>query len=114
MTRQDVPKLTGTPRRPRRAEPPAPNRPCRPRRVSPIGRSFVQDSRVAPRVPPGILVVRVSNTRGRVIVTGGDRRVFFRVRFLRRFFFFSERASRLRRDLRRDLILPPHLPPHTE
>ena len=88
MTRQDVPKLTGTPRRPRRAEPPAPNRPCRPRRVSPIGRSFVQDSRVAPRVPPGILVVRVSNTRGRVIVTGGDRRVFFRVRFLRRFFFF--------------------------
>ena len=24
MTRQDVPKLTGTPRRPRRAEPPAP------------------------------------------------------------------------------------------
>jgi len=85
MTRQDVPKLTGTPRRPRRAEPPAPTAsrfPCR--------SLFRQDSRV-PRVPPAILVVR--ECRARALVTGGDRRVFFRFRVTGRFFFFSARRG---------------------
>ena len=85
MTRQDVPKLTGTPRRPRRAEPPAPT-----------ASRFPYRSLFRPREPCAQPRVRqprfVSNTRSR---DSGDRRVFFRFRVWR--FFYARRDAAVKR-----------------
>ena len=115
MTRQDVPKLTGTPRRPRRAEPPAPNRPCRPRRVS---LSVALSSKIAvwPRVCHPGFSSSASVQHARSCDHDGRRSARFLSLslFTALFFFFSDARLVSARDLRRDLILPPHLPPHTE